>query len=59
MDAATHFNWLIMAAPVNKVMLLGDNAIPKPAALRRHAAECVRIFLAAFENKTRSPGPRI
>jgi len=29
-------------------MLLGDDAIPKPAALRQHAAEAVRMFLAAY-----------
>jgi AcrR family transcriptional regulator len=54
MEAATHFNWLLMSAPLNKAMLLGDDAIPKPAALRRHAGECVRIFLAAYENKSRA-----
>jgi TetR/AcrR family transcriptional regulator, mexJK operon transcriptional repressor len=46
--AASHFNWLIMAEPLNKAMLLGDEAIPKPSALRRHAAEGVRVFLSAY-----------
>jgi AcrR family transcriptional regulator len=46
--AATHFNWLIMAEPLNQAMLLGDDAIPSPAVLRRHVAEGVRIFLAAY-----------
>ena len=46
--AASHFNWLIMSAPLNQAMLLGDTAIPKPAELRRHAAEGVRVFLAAY-----------
>lgn len=46
--AASHFNWLIMSAPLNQAMLLGDAAIPRPAALRRHAAEGVRVFLAAY-----------
>jgi AcrR family transcriptional regulator len=46
--AASHFNWLIMSEPLNQAMLLGDGAIPKPAALRRHAAEVVRVFLAAY-----------
>jgi TetR/AcrR family transcriptional repressor of mexJK operon len=46
--AASHFNWLVMSEPLNKAMLLGDEAIPKPPALRRHAAEAVRIFLAAY-----------
>jgi TetR/AcrR family transcriptional repressor of mexJK operon len=46
--AASHFNWLVMAAPLNQVMLLGDDAIPKPAELRRHVADGVRVFLAAY-----------
>jgi TetR/AcrR family transcriptional repressor of mexJK operon len=46
--AASHFNWLVMAEPLNRAMLLGDGAIPKPQALRRHAAEGVRVFLSAY-----------
>lgn len=46
--AASQFNWLIMADPLNQVMLLGDEAIPKPAELRQHVAEGVRVFLAAY-----------
>lgn len=46
--AASHFNWLIMGEPVNNAMLLGDEAIPTPAALRRHAADGVRVFLTAY-----------
>jgi AcrR family transcriptional regulator len=46
--AAAHFNWLVMSAPLNQAMLLGDGAIPKEAELRRHAAEGVRVFLAAY-----------
>jgi TetR/AcrR family transcriptional regulator, mexJK operon transcriptional repressor len=46
--AASHFNWLVMSAPLNQAMLLGDEAIPKPAELRRHAEEGVRVFLAAY-----------
>ena len=46
--AASHFNWLVMSEPLNKVMLLGDEAIPKPTVLRRYAAEGVRVFLAAY-----------
>src|SRR6266852_8765345 len=49
--AASHFNWLVMSEPLNKAMLLGDEAIPKPAALRRYAAEGVRVFLAAYGKK--------
>ena len=46
--AASHFNWLVMGEPVNRAMLLGDEAIPAAAALRRHAASAVRVFLAAY-----------
>ena len=48
MVAASHFNWLIMSAPLNQAMLLGDAAIPSPAELRWHADEGVRVFLAAY-----------
>jgi TetR/AcrR family transcriptional repressor of mexJK operon len=46
--AASHFNWLVMAEPLNRAMLLGDDAIPKPAELRRHADAGVSVFLAAY-----------
>ena len=46
--AASHFNWLVMSQPLNQAMLLGDAAIPKPPALRRYAADGVRVFLAAY-----------
>jgi len=46
--AASHFNWLVMSAPLNQAMLLGDAAIPQQAELRRHAVEGVRMFLAAY-----------
>jgi TetR/AcrR family transcriptional repressor of mexJK operon len=46
--AASQFNWLVMSAPLNQAMLLGDDAIPTPSALRRHANQGVRMFLAAY-----------
>ena len=46
--AAAHFNWLIMAAPVNRAMLLGDEALPTAAELDRYAEGGVRAFLAAY-----------
>ena len=46
--AASQFNWLIMGEPLNKVLLLGDDAIPTKAELRRHALQSVRMFLAAY-----------
>jgi TetR/AcrR family transcriptional repressor of mexJK operon len=51
MVASSHFNWLIMSAPLNQAMLLGDKAIPKAPELRKHAAEGVRVFLAAYGRK--------
>jgi TetR/AcrR family transcriptional repressor of mexJK operon len=46
--AAAHFNWLVMAAPVNRAMLLGDDAIPSAAELDRYAEGGVKAFLAAY-----------
>ncbi|MER8945857.1 TetR/AcrR family transcriptional regulator [Mesorhizobium sp. M0959] len=46
--AASQFNWLIMGEPLNRAMLLGNESIPKPAKLRRHAAAGVRVFLASY-----------
>jgi TetR/AcrR family transcriptional regulator, mexJK operon transcriptional repressor len=51
MIAAAQFNWLVMSEPLNRVMLLGDDAIPKASALRRHVADSVRVFLAAYGKK--------
>jgi TetR/AcrR family transcriptional repressor of mexJK operon len=49
--AATNFNWLFMAEPVNRAMLLGDRGLPDEAAMRRFAAEAVRVFLAAYARR--------
>jgi AcrR family transcriptional regulator len=46
--AADHFNWLVMAAPVNRAMLLGLDDAPDPADLRRWAREGVGAFLAVY-----------
>jgi TetR/AcrR family transcriptional repressor of mexJK operon len=46
--AAAHFSWLIMSAPVNRAMLLGDDAIPSAAELDAYADAGVRAFLAAY-----------
>lgn len=46
--AASFFNWLVMGAPVNDAMLLGDKAIPPADALKTHARAAVRVFLAAY-----------
>jgi TetR/AcrR family transcriptional repressor of mexJK operon len=49
--AASHFNWLVMSQPLNQAMLLGNSGIPGPVALRRHAKNGVRVFLAAYGAK--------
>jgi TetR/AcrR family transcriptional repressor of mexJK operon len=46
--AASHFNWLVMAEPVNRAMLLGDDSIPSRPELSRHAEQSVAVFLAAY-----------
>ena len=46
--AASQFNWLVMSAPLNRAMLLGDKAIPSAAELHKHASESVRLFLSAY-----------
>ena len=40
-----------MAAPVNRAMLLGDDAIPGTAELDRYAEGGVRAFLAAYGSR--------
>ena len=49
----------IMADPLNRAMLLGDDAIPAAAALRRHVAEGVRVFehYRPKENPILNPNP--
>ena len=46
--AAAHFNVLVIGAPVNRAMLLGDDAIPTEAELDGYAEGGVRAFLAAY-----------
>ena len=46
--AATTLNWLVLAEPINAAMLLGDEAIPSATAMRTHAREAIRVFLAAY-----------
>ena len=54
--AASQFNWLVIAEPLNRAMLLGNGAIPKRAELRRHAQAGVRLFLIAYA-RARTPAP--
>ena len=44
--AASHFNWLVMSAPINQAMLLGD--LRDPLDTDRHAARGVDAFLAIY-----------
>jgi len=46
--AAQRFNWMVMGAPLNDAMLLGDDAIPSAAARRAHAREAVAAFLRSL-----------
>lgn len=46
--AASQFNWLVMGQPLNQAMLLGDQGIPSPEELCRHADAAVEVFLAAY-----------
>lgn len=46
--AAAAFNWLLLGEPVNRAMLLGDSGLNSTAERRAHAAEVVRVFLAAY-----------
>jgi TetR/AcrR family transcriptional regulator, mexJK operon transcriptional repressor len=46
--AAAHFNLLVIGTPVNRAMLLGDEAIPSAAELDRYAEGGVQAFLAAY-----------
>jgi AcrR family transcriptional regulator len=49
--AARQFNWLIMSAPVNRAMLLGEDRAPDPADIQRWAGEGVRTFVAAYGHR--------
>lgn len=46
--AATQLNWLVMAAPVNEAMFLGDDAILSAAEQRAHVRAAVSTFVAAY-----------
>lgn len=46
--AAQHYNWLVMGAPLNAAMLLGDEAIPSPGQRRAHAKAAVAALLRSI-----------
>jgi AcrR family transcriptional regulator len=49
--AAAHFNWLVMAIPLNEAMLLGRDKPPSRAELNRYADTGARVFLAAYGSR--------
>ncbi len=52
--AAGQFNWLVMAAPLNQAMLLGQDDAPTTRQINRWADDGVRTFLAAYGNESGS-----
>jgi TetR/AcrR family transcriptional repressor of mexJK operon len=47
--AATQLNWLVMGAPVNDAMFLGDDAIPSEQVQRHHVRSAVATFLLTLD----------
>ena len=67
MVAATQFNWLVMGEPVNQAMFRADYVLSKAERVR-HIQQAVRVFIAAYEGKTKratmnrkikTPTPRV
>jgi len=48
--AATQFNWLVMADPVNRAMFFGTLNLSAKER-RRHLTQSVNVFLAAYRRK--------
>ncbi len=46
--AATQFNWLVMSAPLNRAMLLGNDGPPTTREINKWADSGVSTFLAAY-----------
>ena len=46
--AAEQLNWLVMGAPTNAAMFLGDDVAPDPAEQQAHVRDAVATFLAAY-----------
>lgn len=56
--AAEQLNWLVMGAPTNTAMFLGDDAVPTRAEQRAHVRRAVATFLAAYGVRGRSETSR-
>jgi TetR/AcrR family transcriptional regulator, mexJK operon transcriptional repressor len=52
--AANHFTWLVLAVPVNRVMLCGESARYSPEEAESYAASAARLFLAACSTEARA-----
>jgi TetR/AcrR family transcriptional repressor of mexJK operon len=48
MLAAEHFNWLVMAIPLNRAMFFGDAGTPGQSELDQYARAGVKVFLVAY-----------
>jgi TetR/AcrR family transcriptional repressor of mexJK operon len=48
MLAAEHFNWLVMAIPLNRAMFFGDAGASDQSDLDQYAHAGVKVFLAAY-----------
>jgi AcrR family transcriptional regulator len=46
--AAAQLNWLLMGDPVNRVMMLGNDALPDEKEIQRQVKAAIATFLAAF-----------
>jgi TetR/AcrR family transcriptional repressor of mexJK operon len=53
--AANHFTWLVLAVPVNRVMLCGESARYSPEEAENYAASAARLFLAACSTEGKAP----
>lgn len=49
--AAEQLNWLVMGAPTNAAMFLGDDVAPTPAEQDVHVRNAVTAFLAAYGDR--------
>ena len=50
--AAEQLNWLVMGAPTNAAMFLGDDVAPTPAEQQVHVRHAVAAFLAAYGRRS-------
>jgi TetR/AcrR family transcriptional regulator, mexJK operon transcriptional repressor len=53
LQAAAHFNWLVMSIPLNRAMLLGGDLPPAADELSRYADSGVSVFLAAYGSSSK------